>query len=142
MAQDTASSGLRPIDPCVDQLFPVSEYIRNYGAYVDMWQFAGMRMNGNSMTVWDGRYSRNRDTAVGASRKQWWYSSVRGATNCRFVSADIDTLLRRCFKEVDYEKSLGELVSAKRSIAMADIPAATELVKFQKPFESFYMSVG
>lgn len=44
----------------------------------------------------------------------------------------------QCFEEVDYEKAVGPLVVATSDLAMSELPPATELIKFSKPFETCF----
>lgn len=106
----TWGSAGRSMDTFTDPPFPVRNFIREYGAYLDSWRFATMRMKGDTGSVWDIRSWRNCDTALSARKKRWWHWGGRGALPCRGTSPGDDNPFVRCFDEVHYEKSLGNVL--------------------------------
>lgn len=72
-------------DTCTDPPFPVSDFIRDYVAYLDSWPITAMQMDGGSRYVLHVHFRRNLGTAVGAWKKKWWHLSGRGAVICRSV---------------------------------------------------------
>lgn len=78
------SSG-RLRDTRADPPFPISDLMRNFGAYLLSRQLAAMRIKGDRTSVWDVRFWRNCDAALGARKKKWSDWGGPGAFNCRCV---------------------------------------------------------
>lgn len=72
--------------------FPVSDFTRDYGAYINSWSFAVIHMNEDSAYVWDVRFQCDRDPAVGAWQKRWWHWSGRDASVCGCIKLDVTLL--------------------------------------------------
>lgn len=51
----------------------------------------------------------------------------------------VGSLFVQCFKEVEYEKALGQLVLSTHELEVLELLSGTELIKFPRPFELFYM---
>lgn len=85
-------------------------------------------MNGDSGSIGNVWFRRNRETAVGAWKRRWWNWGGRGASICRCVLTGVNTQFVCNYEEVEYEKALGQLVAVKQKLEMVEIPPATELV--------------
>lgn len=107
----------------VDPQFPVSQYICDYDAFLDLCRFAAMRMNGDSTTVWDVTHHRHCNTAVEACCKRCLPQGGRGTLMSLCVGTDVDSPFVLCFKKVDYDESLSKMASAKRGRLMSEMPS-------------------
>lgn len=79
-------------------------------------------MNSNSSSSWAVWFRQNRDSAVGALEKRWWYWGSPDASVCFCVPPGIDTPFARCFEGVDCEMVLGPLVVVVQDSAISEDP--------------------
>lgn len=63
--EDASRSSGRFRETSAVPLFAVINFVRNYGAYPDSRRFEAMPMISDSVPVWNVRFLRNCDSAVG-----------------------------------------------------------------------------
>lgn len=129
----------RSVDTRADPSFPVGEFIRNYGAYLDLRQLATMSMSVHSKSVWYITFQLNRDIAVGTWETRWWHWGGLGASVCIFVLPGLDSPFVCCLKKIFYEEALELLSDAMWKLVISEIPAGTKCFQLWRLFESFFL---
>lgn len=134
MSSSSASISLRDGSP-----YSVMEYISRYSNYLDACLFAVMRIVADQPLIYDHRFNKYRDTAVGAWIKRWRNCDGRGASLSQCPHASTDSPFVWCYEEVDYERRLSAIVAAHHTSERKIISGKpTSACRFFPPYDHVY----
>lgn len=91
------------------------EYIERCRDCFEFHRFDDLRLAGDAKEIRDVRTGCMCDSAVGAWVKRWWLWGGASTTNYFCHYWDIDSPFVRCFKDVWYERCIGDILGHLRA---------------------------
>lgn len=100
----------------------VIQYISKHSRKLDVARFGEMQMTGDHQSIYDSRFKKYWDTAVGAWIEGWCHCGGRGASVLMGIHQSTDYHIIRFYEKVDHEQGLEPILQAHRVLGDVRFP--------------------
>lgn len=119
-------------------MYSVMKYISEKDPCLDVQSFGALMMAIDQPFIYDRRFKKYGDIAVGAWTKRWQHCSCRGASVSWCMHKLMDSLLTRCYKGVDHQWLFGMIVDGPRQLRhRLFLTRLTDVLLFSYPYREF-----
>lgn len=93
------------------------EHISKYWLYWGARRFGLIWIASDQPSMYDHRFTKYRNTAVGAQTRRWRHFGGIGSIILRFMHWSVDSPFVPCSDDVDYKRRFGSIVEGHRALA-------------------------